>query len=138
MMRQYFLIFFLFSFFSFSGCDDVLDCIVNVRPELHAKTLAIGSVDAYYSDTISAEIKNEVHDNDYDYYFDVSGRLPEGVDVFYNRHREVVFKGIPKESGRFSIKVFLKVTPHYDEFGSVNGPLCSDHTSRTYVLAVKE
>ena len=137
-MKQYLLIILLISFFSFSGCEDVLDCIINVRPELHAKTLAVGHIDKYYSETISAEIKNEVHDNAYDYYFDVSGKLPDGVEAYYNRHREVVFKGIPKESGQFIVRVFLEVIPHYDEFENdrVNGPLCTDNTSRTYTLVI--
>ena len=56
-MRRYLLIILLISLFSFSGCDDVLDCIVNVRPELHAKTLAIGYVDEYYSDTILPKLR---------------------------------------------------------------------------------
>ncbi len=136
-MKRYLPIILLISFFSLSGCDDVLDCIINVRPELHAKTLAVGLVDEYYSEIITAEIKNEPNDNDYDYYFDVSGRLPEGIEVVYNRHREVVFKGVPKESGRFNIKVYLEVIPHYNEYGRSNGPLCSDDTSRSYVLAIK-
>ncbi|AUP81357.1 hypothetical protein [Flavivirga eckloniae] len=137
-MKRYILIILLVSFFSLSGCDDVLDCIVNVRPELHDKDLSVGLVDEYYSDFISAEIKNEVNDNAYDYYFDVSGRLPEGIEVFYNRHREVLFKGVPKESGRFAIRVFLEVVPHYDPYEDdrVNGPLCTDETSRTYTLYI--
>lgn len=138
MMKRYLLIILLISFFSFSGCEDVLDCIVNVRPELHDKTLAVGHVDTYYSDLISAEIKNEVQDDAYDYYFDVSGRLPDGIEVYYNRYREVVFKGIPKESGRYTVRVFLEVRPHYNEFENdrVNGPLCSDNTSKTYTLVI--
>ncbi len=136
-MKRYLPIILLIPFFSLSGCDDVLDCIINVRPELHAKTLAIGFVDEYYSETITAEIKNEVNDNDYDYYFDVTGKLPRGVEVFYNRRREVVFKGVPTESGRFTIDVYLEVTPHYNEFGRDNGPLCSDNTSKSYTLAIK-
>ncbi|GAA3630561.1 hypothetical protein [Flavivirga jejuensis] len=137
-MKQYVFVILLVSFFSFSGCEDVLDCVINVRPELHNKTLAVGLVDAYYSETISAEIKNEANDNDYDYYFDISGRLPEGIDVYYNRHREVVFKGIPKASGSFVIRAYLEVVPHYNTYGNdrINGRLCSDNTSKTYTLVI--
>ncbi|TGV01005.1 hypothetical protein [Flavivirga rizhaonensis] len=136
-MKQYLPIILLMFLFSFSSCDDALDCIINVRPELRTKTLALGFVDEYYSEMITAEIKNEVNDNDYNYYFDVVGRLPEGLEVFYNRRREVVFKGISKEAGRFRLEVYLEVTPHYDEYGRINGPLCSDNTSESYVLVIR-
>ncbi|GAA3604156.1 hypothetical protein Q4Q39_09560 [Flavivirga amylovorans] len=136
-MKRYLPIILLAFLFSFSGCDDALDCIFNVRPDLHDKTLALGFVDEYYSEIITADIKNEVNDNDYDYYFDVTGRLPEGIEVFYNRRREVVIKGTPVEAGRFNIEVYLEVTPYYDEHGRINGPLCSDNTSNSYLLVIR-
>ncbi len=135
MKRQLLLL--LLSVLAFSSCDDVLDCVINVRPELHEKSLAVGFVSEYYSEIITAEIKNEPNDDDYDYYFDVTGRLPEGIIVSYNRYREVVLKGIPIESGRFTIEVFLEARPEDDYYGRINGPMCSDHTSRTYVLTIK-
>lgn len=142
-MKQYIPIILLISFFSFTSCEDILDCIINVRPELHDKTLAIGNVDEFYSENITAEIKNEVRDNDYDYYFNVSGQLPEGIEVFYDTYREVFFEGVPKESGRFRITVSLEVVAlqdfYYDDFGNerYHDPLCSDNTSKTYYLAIR-
>ena len=142
-MRKYISIFFLASFFLLTSCDDLLDCIVNVSPELHDKTLTVGNVDEFYSENITAEIKNEVNDNGYDYYFDVSGKLPEGIEVFYDTYREVVFEGIPKESGRFRFTVYLEVVAlenyYYDGFGNevYDDPLCTDNISKTYVLAIR-
>lgn len=142
-MKNYVSIILLIFFFSFTGCEDVVDCIINVRPELHDKVLAIGFVDEYYFENITAEIKNEAQDNSYDYYFNVSGRLPEGIEVYYDTYREVTFEGVPKESGRFRITVSLEVVAldgyYYDEFGNTrfNDNLCEDFTSKTYVLAIK-
>ncbi len=135
-MKQHLLLLIFLSVLTFSSCGDVLDCVFNVRPELHEKNLAVGFVSEHYSEIITAEIKNEPNDDDYDYYFDVTGRLPEGIIVSYNRYREVVLKGIPIKSGRFTIEVFLEAIPKED-YGRINGPLCSDHTSRTYVLTIK-
>lgn len=143
-MKQYIPVILLISFFSFTSCEDVLDCIINVRPELSDKVLEIGLVDEYYFDNITAQINNEPRDNDYDYYFNVTGRLPEGIEVYYDKYREVIFEGVPKESGRFRITVSLEVVAlnggyYYDDFGNerFNDPLCSDYTSKTYVLAIK-
>lgn len=142
-MKQYIPIILLFSFFTLSNCEDVVDCIINVRPELQDKVLAIGFVDEFYFDSIAAEVKNDAQDNNYDYYFNVSGRLPEGIEVFYDTYREVTFEGVPKESGRFRITVSVEVVAldayYYDDFGNeiFDDNLCEDYTSKTYVLAVK-
>lgn len=142
-MRKFTTIIILTSFFLLTTCDDLLDCIINVSPELHDKTLLVGNVDEYYSDNITAEIKNEVNDNGYDYYFDVSGNLPEGIEVFYDTYRKVVLKGIPRESGRFRFTVYLDVVAlegyYYDDFGNEvhDDPLCTDSVSKTYVLAIR-
>lgn len=141
MKHCYLIIALLISFLTFNGCEDVLDCIINVRPELHNKTLARATVDEFYSETITAEIKNEPNDNGYDYYFSISGNLPEGIDVIYD-YRDVIIEGVPLESGRFTFRVFLDVEAidnyYYDDFGNrrYNDPLCSDNTSRTYTLVV--
>ncbi|WP_406683619.1 hypothetical protein N1F78_13135 [Seonamhaeicola sp. MEBiC1930] len=141
-MKQFFPIVLTFSFFLFTGCEDVLECIINIRPELENKSLVHGHVDEFYFESISAEIKNEPNDNVYDYYFSVSGNIPEGIELFYD-YREVVFEGIPKETGRFTLRVSLTaeaiVEYYYDEFGNeyYHDPLCSNNTSRVYTLVIR-
>ena len=142
-MKQYIPIILLVSFLSFTNCEDVVDCIINVRPELQDKVLAIGFVDELYFESISAEVKNDAQDNNYDYYFNVSGALPEGIEVYYDTYREVTFEGVPKESGRFRITVSVEVVDlnayYIDDFGNerFDDKLCEDYTSKTYVLAIK-
>lgn len=141
-MRHYSLIILLFSFFSLTNCEDIVDCIINVRPELADKALATGSFDNYYYDRITAQIKNEPRDNDYEYYFNVVGKLPRGIEVIYY-DREVVFEGTPLETGRFSFEIFLEVNPYYNTYnydGNGNAyyddALCTDNTSKLYTLIV--
>ncbi|GAA4973780.1 hypothetical protein [Algibacter aquimarinus] len=143
-MKRFIPLILLTLFFSSTNCENILDCIINVRPELKDKTLEIGFVDGNYYDNITAQINNEARDNNYDYYFDVSGRLPRGIVVDYDTYREVILRGVPKESGRFRFTVSLEVVAlnefYYDDFGNevYDDPLCTDTTSRTYVLVIKD
>ena len=67
---------------------------------LKDKDLKVGTVNEFYSDYISAEIKNEPYDNSYVYYFGVTGNLPVGLE-WDVEHRKVFFEGIPLETGSF-------------------------------------
>lgn len=132
----------LLSFFTFTSCENVIDCIINVRPVLSDNRLAIGSVNEYYSDKIFAEIKNEPRDNTYEYYFDVRGKIPDGLEVNFD-YREIFIEGMPTKAGRYTFTVYLDVDPpngyYYDEDGNerYDDSLCSDSTSRTYTIAIK-
>jgi hypothetical protein len=140
-MKQYISVILLIAFFTLNSCENILDCIINVRPELHDVELDEGFIDHYYFDKITAEIKNEPNDNSYDYYFDVSGNIPNGIDIIYD-YREVILEGTPTESGRFTFRVFLDVDSYneyyYDEFGNevFDDSLCTDSTSKTYTLII--
>ncbi len=141
-MKQSILIILLFSFFSFNSCENVVDCIINVRPVLSDKKLAIGGVNQYYSEIISAQIKNEPQDNAYDYYFDVRGKIPDGLEVIID-YRDVYIEGMPTKAGRYTFTVYLDVDPlneyYYDEYGNqrYDDSLCTDSTSKTYTIAIK-
>lgn len=141
-MKQYISILLLIAMFSFTACEDILECIINVRPELQNRDLEVGYVNQYYYDSILAEIKNEPFDDGYDYYFNVSGHIPKGIEVYYE-YREVIFEGVPQESGRFTIRVSLDVDAineyYYDEYGNerYHDPLCTDNTSKVYTLVVR-
>lgn len=142
-MKQYIPVALLISFFSITSCENVLDCIINVRPELHDKVLSTGFVDEFYFENITADIKNEVRDNSYDYYFNVTGSLPEGIEAYYDTYRQVVLEGVPRQSGRFrftvSLEVFALDSYYYDDFGNrrFNDPLCEDYTTKTYDIVVR-
>jgi len=124
---------------SLSACEDIIDCIFNVRPELPDKVLKTGGVDQYYFEEFNAGIKNEPRDDDYDYYFEVYGDLPEGIDIFFNK-KNVTIKGTPTESGTFKFTLYLTVEPpeYYDfETGKYDNPLCSDSTSKRYTITIR-
>ena len=141
-MKQSILIILLFSFFSFNSCENVVDCIINVRPVLSDKKLAIGGVNQYYSEIISAQIKNEPQDDAYDYYFDVRGEIPDGLEVIID-YRDVYIEGMPTKAGRYTFTVYLDVDAlneyYYDENGNerFDDSLCTDNTSKTYTIAIK-
>lgn len=141
-MRQSLFTMLFLSFFTFTNCENVVDCIINVRPVLSDEKLAFGGVNQYYSEKIYAEIKNEPQDNAYNYYFDVRGNIPDGLDVIID-YREVFIEGTPTKAGRYTFTVYLDVDPpdgyYYDEDGNerYDDSLCSDSTSRTYTIAIK-
>ena len=113
-----------------------------MRPELSNKTLSRGSVNQFYSEVIHAEIKNEPQDNAYDYFFDVRGNIPDGVEVIYE-YRKVFIEGVPTRSGRYTFTVYLDVDApngyYYDEYGNerYDDALCSDSTSEAYTIVVR-
>ncbi|TAI49035.1 hypothetical protein [Flagellimonas allohymeniacidonis] len=120
--------------FIFYGCDEIFECVFNINPEIHQKQLLVGVVGERYSDLITAEISNEVNDNDYDYFFDVIGELPPGIFVDFNR-RSVELFGIPEESGnyRFQVELFVE---RFDFNGFDGSPTCSESTVRSFTLQV--
>ncbi|TXN35483.1 hypothetical protein FVB32_12955 [Flagellimonas hymeniacidonis] len=120
----------------FGGCDEIFECIFNINPEIHNKQLLIGFVGERYSDIVTAEISNEVNDNDYDYFFDVIGELPPGIFYDFNR-RSVEFFGTPEETGtyRFTVELFVE---GYDYDGYDRSPTCSESTVREFTIQVVE
>ncbi len=129
-MKRYLPIILLIFLFSLSGCDYVFNCILGVKPKLKEKTLDQGFVSAYYTETITARIKAK-NNTDFSFYFDILG-LPAGLEVSSEGNPQTVtIKGVPRESGQFSIEVFLKVS------GTGEEKLCSDKTSKFYTLTIK-
>ncbi len=120
--------------FLFQGCDEIYECVFNINPELHDKPLEIGFVGERYFDRVTAEISNEVNDNDYFYEFDVFGELPPGISYDIDR-RSVEFFGIPEEQGTFRFRVELFVES-YDYDGYDGSPTCSDSTVREFMIQV--
>ena len=138
-MKQITIVFLFFFFLSLTGCDDVIDCNINKSPELQDKVLATGLINEYYSDFINAEIKNEPNDDDYGYYFEVYGDLPEGIEISFD-YRRVYFEGIPTQSGVFNITIYLSVDPplYYDyDTDEYEDSLCSYTTTKGYTIRIQ-
>ncbi|NMH89949.1 hypothetical protein [Flavivirga algicola] len=130
-MKRYLPIIFLIFLFSLSACEPIFNCIIGVKPILHSKTLDNGFIAEYYTEVITAKIKNKINDDDFSYSFDVSG-LPVGLKSSSEGHRKLILKGVPRESGEFIIEVFVNVR-------SVNGEdkLCRNRASKSYTLTIK-
>ncbi|WP_422860132.1 hypothetical protein ACOKFD_04325 [Flagellimonas sp. S174] len=120
--------------FIFCGCDEILECVFNINPQINQKQLVVGVVGERYRDRITAQINNEVNDNDYDYFFDVIGELPPGIFVEFNRRSVEIF-GTPEESGvyRFQVELFVE---RFDFNGFDGSPTCSESDIREFTLQV--
>lgn len=125
-----------------TGCQDILECVLNRHPVLSDHMLETGQVNNYYIEEIKAQIKNEPRDDDYYYYFSIDGDLPRGLEYVVD-YRSVIIKGTPQEPGRYTFTVRLsveQVDDYYDncenELNDCDG-LCKETTSRTYTLKIR-
>lgn len=116
------------------GCDEVLECVFNIEPEIHDRPLELGILGERYRDRITAEISNEVNDDDYIYTFTVFGDIPPGIGFDIER-RSIVFFGVPEEVGTYRFEVELSVES-YDLEGYDGSPTCSDQTVREFRIQV--
>ncbi|RIA09974.1 hypothetical protein OE09_1820 [Flavobacteriaceae bacterium MAR_2010_72] len=140
-MKKVSFVILLLCLLSFIGCQDLLECIINRRPELSDKSLEIAYVNNFYSETITSEIKNETFDDGYYYYFYLKGELPPGIE-YYIDYRNIILEGIPSASGSFTFTINLSVDQinnYYDEcenrFNDCDG-LCAETTSKVYTIVV--
>jgi hypothetical protein len=137
-MKRPIIFLFLVSFFCFSSCEEIVECIINKRPELPDKRLEDGYTNSYYTDELIAEIKNEPHDDDYGYFFDLYGDLPEGLDMIID-YRKVIFEGLPTEKGTYNFTIYLSVDPpeyYDDDSGEYEDSLCSSSSSKSYTIII--
>ena len=129
---------------SLYSCEELLEDIIqncnsSNYPVINAKQLKDGKVNVYYSDFVRAEIKNDPHDdNDYDYHWNISAGLPDGID-WWSSGREVFFEGTPTTSGSFKFLVEVWAEVHnewwYDEDYP---PLCDDYDSKEFTIYIEE
>ncbi|MFC4722092.1 hypothetical protein ACFO5O_07150 [Geojedonia litorea] len=126
---------------SLLGCQDLLECIINRRPELSDNPLEIAFVNNFYTETITSEIKNEPFDDGYYYNFFITGELPPGIE-YYIDYRNVIFEGVPVVAGTYTFKVNLSVSQadNYEDecenrFNDCDG-LCAESISKTYSIVV--
>ena len=140
-VRKAFMMLPLIGMFSLTGCEELIDCIASATPELQGKQLFEGTKGIPYSETISAEVRNDPNDDGYKYFFNVYGDLPDGLNYSVNR-RIFTIKGTPIKQGTFTFKVVLRVDPpeNYNDDGSSDdgNRICfgDDTTERTYSIKV--
>jgi hypothetical protein len=127
-----FIFIFLCSFYS---CDEVIECILKIEPEIHTKPMMVGQVYDEYYDVITAEVRNEPNDNDYNYFFDVRGELPPGVSYQIN-YRNIEFYGVPLSAGiyRFEVELTIELDT-YDEYDS--SPACGDTVVEQFRIKIE-
>ena len=133
--------FLVLSFLLLISCQDALECIINKHPELSNQALSSAQVDQFYSDTITAQIKNEPSDDNYNYYFSIDGALPKGID-YYIDYRTIFLEGTPLVSGtyNFTVRLTVEQSDNYIEecenkLNDCDG-LCGDTASQAYTLLV--
>lgn len=140
-MKKIFPLFMLLAIVSLYSCQDVLECIINRHPELSNDSLSSAQVNQFYSETITAQIKNEPSDDSYNYYFSIDGALPRGID-YYIDYRNIIIEGTPLVSGTYNFTVMLSVEQAYnyaeDCENSLNDcdGLCEESTSKAYKIVV--
>lgn len=118
--------------------DELIDCIINKGPVLSMKLLEGGKLNTNYYEYIEASIQNEPSDNDYEYYFDITGDLPNGVEVIID-YRKVIFEGIPGEVGTFDFTVHVTAAgPEYwdEESDTFDDNLCYYSNSKNYSIRI--
>ncbi len=125
---------FIFLFMSLFSCEDALECALGRRPEINEKIISTAVVGEPYLQRITAEVNNEPNDNAYDYFFEVYGDLPEGIDILFFA-RELRIVGTPEEAGDFTFTVYLWVERFEDGFYDTS-PTCGDEVSKDFTLIV--
>jgi len=126
----------LFSFLTLLSCEEAIECFLGINPEINETTISSATLNEPYSQRITAEVDNEVNDNSYDYFFDVIGDFPPGIDVvFLSRSIEIL--GVPEESGAFDFTVFLYVERFENGFYD-SSPTCKDEVRQEFTLFVNE
>lgn len=135
-MKSKFTFLLLITSLTLSSCDEALECVFGLEPEINETSISSATLNQPYRERITAEVDNAANDNSFDYFFDVIGELPIGVDiVFFARRIELI--GIPEEAGAFDFTVYLSVERFEDGFLDTS-PTCSDDVSRDFTLFVNE
>jgi len=94
--------------------------------------LRIGAVGRNYYETISANVKNDPNDDYYQYRFQVTGNLHQGLQ-YYAEGNKLVITGVPEETGTVNFQLKVEVTLDDEELG-----ICTETAKSTYELTVNE
>jgi len=123
------------------GCEK-LGCTIIIKPILPDKTLAIGELGVEYFDKLTASIKHSTNEENYNFYFDISGELPPGIELLVDNCRTLYFEGIPVEKGTFTFYVSVRITDNFQEFDFESWEwdsteVCNDTTGREYTITIQ-
>ena len=120
----------------FSGCNEMMDCIFSVKPNLPQKTFTVGKVGVAYLDELKASVINDSREGDYYYYFDLYGNLPDGIEILISG-RTMYFQGTPTKTGRFNFDVSVQNESKYvDEDGDDNICFGDDTIQKSYFITI--
>ena len=121
------------------GCETIASCIWNRRPEIPDKSFEVGNIGYFYYEDLISEIKNESGDDNYEYYYDVTGNLPNGLEM-YSDYRTLSIEGNPEISGSFTFTIHLVVDPpeqyDYDTQEYDDKSMCSTTTSKEFTIII--
>lgn len=123
-----------------SSCAELFDCIAKAQPDIHSKVMKTGFVGTAYNDFIEADVTNDPNDNDYDYFYSITGNLPVGMSYF-EQGRRVYLNGVPTVAGTYTFRVRLTIDPpNYEDYGWDGGNrICfgDDTTTKEFTITVQ-
>ena len=132
----------LFVCLNLAGCwnqdDWFSNCLPPEGPEFLTDSLPSATLNEVYQSNIKVNITNNPLDDSYQYYFYVSGDLPEGLTTYQKAHeRTLSIEGTPVVSGSFSIKVSVEVRDAtLGQYQTAD--LCTVDASKHYTLVVNQ
>jgi len=115
------------TFFSLISCSEILeDCLFSTIPNIKTNNIANGTIGNQYIQVINGEVKNNTNDNDFIYDFEITNKLPDGLN--YNvTGRKLIIEGIPLEKGLFSFEVKMTIAQNCtDSITNDEGSDCDD------------
>ncbi|WP_225035816.1 hypothetical protein [Winogradskyella sp. SM1960] len=120
------------------GCSDIIECIINKRPEIPNTSFDVGYVNNYYYEEFTSEIKNEPNDDAYGYTYEIYGDLPDGLQMFAD-FRTLSIEGMPIASGTFTFKIYLYIDPpeYYDyDTERYEDSMCAYSDSKEFTIII--
>lgn len=128
---------YLLPFLLLLSCDELWECLIKINPEINEQVIKTAYLDQPYSQFITAHVTNDPSDDFYEYFFEVLGPLPDGLDIWYD-YRSVEIYGTPRETGVYRLTVNLTIGSYDDGDYYDSNPTCDGTTQRTYILEVLE
>jgi hypothetical protein len=125
----------LCSFIIVTGCQEVLDCIAGIKPNLIEKELATGSISQHYNDNVAFEME---HADTEDYFINdlsIEGNLPPGIGNFITQNA-ITFNGMPTNTGEYEFIIKITVSPHTSNADG-SDDMCGNVSSKHYRIIIE-
>lgn len=129
------LIILFFLLLSFTNCESVAECVLEINPNLISKELNTCEVFHQYNDNVTFEMHN-ANTNDY-LISDISfeGNLPPGINFTILNGHTINFSGVPDTLGTFEFTIKITVRPYVNNPDGGNN-MCSDTSSKNYKIVI--